>query len=435
MPGFLDAGQCPHCGHPGPQALESADDDCSELCPRSGFRFGFRFGSRLHLRVSGELAALRAIGWPFDSLSATGGWADCMAAHPGTRPARVIEQHRSGYIVAEGPDGGGSVESPPEWLRRSGYRRGTMAPEDRAAVGDWVLIEDGKRIVVMLPRYSAIKRAAAGEHYRQQLIAANIDTVLVVCGLDADFNPRRIERYLLLVQGGGTPVIVLTKADKPEADIAAAVAALTEIAGLGVAVVPVNALERDSVEVLHRWLGPGMTAVLVGSSGAGKSTLTNSLLGTERMKTAAVRETDDRGRHTTTHRALIPLPSGACLIDTPGMRELKPTGEEDLAEGGFADVEAIAAECRFRDCTHDAEPGCAVQAALEAGTLAPQRLGSYLKLRDELAGAAGLLANRMAHKAEAQAPAARTGGKPPSKSGGRPGIKPAKRGTDWTREE
>ncbi|WP_425490770.1 ribosome small subunit-dependent GTPase A [Luteimonas cellulosilyticus] len=386
--------------------------------------------------MSADLAALRAIGWPFDSLSASGDWGDCMAAHPGTRPARVIEQHRSGYIVADGPDGGGSVESPPEWLRRSGYRKGTMAPEDRAAVGDWVLIEDGKRIVAMLPRRSAIKRAAAGEHYRQQLIAANIDTVLVVCGLDADFNPRRIERYLLLVQGGGTPVIVLTKADKPEADIAAAVAALTEIAGLGVAVVPVNARERDSVQGLHRWLGPGMTAVLVGSSGAGKSTLTNSLLGTERMKTAAVRETDDRGRHTTTHRALIPLPSGACLIDTPGMRELKPTGEEDLAEGGFADIEAIAAQCRFRDCTHGTEPGCAVQAALAADTLAPQRLGSYLKLRDELAGAAGLLANRMAHKAEAKAPVGKgPGTRPANKSGARPAGKPAKRGTDWTREE
>ena len=377
--------------------------------------------------------ALRAIGWPFDG-APSGAWAETLAAHPGTQPMRVVEQHRSGYLVAAAPGEALAVESPPEWLRRSGYRKGTMAPEDRAAVGDWVLVEDGKRIVVMLPRRSAIKRAAAGEHYRQQLIAANIDTVLVVCGLDADFNPRRIERYLLLVQGGGTPVIVLTKADKPEADIAAAVAALTEIAGQGVAVVPVNAREPASVQGLHRWLGPGMTAVLVGSSGAGKSTLTNSLLGIERMKTAAVRATDDRGRHTTTYRALIPLPSGACLIDTPGMRELKPTGEEDLAEGGFADVEAIAADCRFRDCTHGAEPGCAVRAAVEAGTLSAARVASYLKLRDELAGAAGQRANRMAHKAETALAAGKPAGRAAPKSGGRPGIKPARRGSDWTRD-
>jgi len=377
--------------------------------------------------------ALRAIGWPFDG-PPSGPWAETMAAHPAAAPMRVVEQHRSGYLVAAAPGEAIAVESLPEWLRRSGYRKGTIAPEDRAAVGDWVLVEDGKRIVAMLPRRSAIKRAAAGEHYKQQLIAANIDTVLVVCGLDADFNPRRIERYLLLVQGGGTPVIVLTKADKPEADIAAAVAALTEIAGQGVAVVPVNALDRDSVDGLHRWLGPGMTAVLVGSSGAGKSTLTNSLLGIQRMKTAAVRETDDRGRHTTTYRALIPLPSGACLIDTPGMRELKPTGEEDLSEGGFADVEAIAADCRFRDCTHGGEPGCAVRAAVEGGTLSAKRLGSYLKLRDELAGAAGQLAHRLAHKAETTPAPGKPGGRPAPKTGGRPGIKPARRGSDWTRD-
>ena len=147
------------------------------------------------------------------------------------------------------------------------------------------------------------------------------------------------------------------------------------------------------------------------------------------MKTAEVRATDDRGRHTTTHRALIPLPSGACLIDTPGMRELKPTGEEDLSEGGFADIEALAADCRFRDCTHGSEPGCAVRAAVEAGMLSAARLGRYLKLRDELSGAAGQLASRMAQKTES-----RPTGKPAPRSGGRPGVKPAKRGTDWTRE-
>ncbi|KLI98489.1 ribosome small subunit-dependent GTPase A [Luteimonas sp. FCS-9] len=340
-------------------------------------------------------AALRAIGWPFDG-APSGPWAEAMAAHPQARPMRVVEQHRSGYLVAGAPGEAQAVESLPDWLRRSGYRKGTMAPEHRAAVGDWVLVEDGRRIVAMLPRRSAIKRAAAGEHYRQQLIAANIDTVLVVCGLDADFNPRRIERYLLLVQGGGTPVVVLTKADRDTADPEAARAALAEVAALGVAVLAVNAREPDSVAALHPWLGPGTTAVLVGSSGAGKSTLTNTLLGRERMRTGAVRDSDDRGRHTTTHRALIPLPAGACLIDTPGMRELKPTGEEDLSEGGFADIEALAADCRFRDCRHEREPGCAVRAAVEAGTLSPQRLANYLKLRDERDAATARRADRLA---------------------------------------
>jgi ribosome biogenesis GTPase len=138
--------------------------------------------------------------------------------------------------------------------------------------------------------------------------------------------------------------------------------------------------------------------VLVGSSGAGKSTLTNTLLGVEKMRTGEVRESDSRGRHTTTHRALIALPSGACLIDTPGMRELKPTGEETLAEGGFADIEALTTQCRFRDCRHEAEPGCAVRAAIAAGTLDEGRFRNYLKLRDEVAGAAGRLAERQAQK-------------------------------------
>ncbi len=337
-------------------------------------------------------------------------WRQAMAGHPGARPARVVEQHRSGYVVADAIDRAFTVESPPQWQRPPGYRRGKVAPEDRAVVGDWVLVEDG-RIVALLPRRSAIKRGAAGEHYRQQLIAANIDTVLIVCGLDGDFNPRRIERYLLLVQGGGvTPVVVLTKVDRDGADLAAARAALAGIAtegatdapGQGVAVVAVNARDPASVRALDPYLPAGATAVLVGSSGAGKSTLTNSLLGQERMKTASVREHDARGRHTTTHRALIALPTGACLIDTPGMRELKPTGEETLADGGFAEIELLAQQCRFRDCRHQREPGCALRAAVEAGALDPARLANYFKLRDEVAGAADRLASRMAQKADAR---------------------------------
>jgi ribosome biogenesis GTPase len=302
--------------------------------------------------------------------------------------------------VAEEPGDGIKAESPPEWQRASSYRKGGIAPEERAAVGDWVLLE-GKRIVALLPRHSAIKRGAAGEHYKQQLIAANIDTVFIVCGLDADFNPRRIERYLVLMGGSGVqPVVVLTKADKALAEDPQSVdEARAVLAGVSqdVTVVAVNAKDRESVAALDPWLGAGKSIVLVGSSGAGKSTITNTLLGIEKMKTGEVRASDSRGRHTTTHRALIPLPGGACLIDTPGMRELKPTGEEDVAEN-FSDIEALAEQCRFRDCRHAKEPGCAVRAAIEAGTLDPNRFANFLKLRDEIAGAADKLANRLQQK-------------------------------------
>ncbi len=341
------------------------------------------------------MTPLRAIGWPYDGRPTDPGWAGAMATHPRARPARVTEQHRSGYVVAESPDENYSPESLPEW------QRAKCPPEQRPAVGDWVLVEgEGKaaRIVALLPRFSTIKRGAAGEHYKQQLIAANIDTAFVVCGLDADFNPRRIERYLLLLTRGGVgAVVVLTKADKGGTDADAAMESLSATLAQGVPVVAVNAKDRDSVDGLSPWLGEGRSVVLVGSSGAGKSTLANTLLGSERMKTGAVRIGDERGRHTTTHRALLALPSGACLIDTPGMRELKPTGEEDVAES-FADIEAIAGHCRFRDCSHQREPGCAVRAAVERGELGAGRVANFLKLRDEVASASDQLATRMAQK-------------------------------------
>lgn len=349
-----------------------------------------------------ELSPLRRIGWPYADQPEEPVWRELFASHPGARPARVIEQHRSGYVVTDSPETAGvKAESLPEWQRPPGFRKGHSPAHERPAVGDWVLL-DGKRIVALLPRHTAIKRGAAGEHYHQQVIAANIDTAFIVCGLDADFNPRRIERYLLLVGGGGVrPVVVLTKADRTEYG-PDAIATLEELAAQDIPVHAVNAKDPASVAVLEQYLGPGRTAVLVGSSGAGKSTLTNTLLGIDRMKTAAVRENDSRGRHTTTHRALIPLPSGACLIDTPGMRELKPTGEEDLGEGGFVDIEALANQCRFRDCSHQREPGCAVRAAIERGDLDEQRFLNYLKLRDEVAVAADKLANRLAQKADAK---------------------------------
>src|SRR5690606_24544392 len=284
------------------------------------------------------------------------------------------------------------VQPPAPWTRPR------FPPEQRAVVGDWVTLDAaGKQILSLLPRRALLKRAAAGEHYRQQPIAANVDHVLEVVGLDQDFNPRRIERYLVVVRASGAePVLVLTKADQCPI-VEDCLAVLEEVRDSGVPIHAVNAKDAGSLRVLHPYLAPGRTVVLVGSSGAGKSTLTNTLLGIEKMKTGAVRERDSRGRHTTTFRVLTPLPQGGCIIDTPGMRELKLSGDEDVADS-FEDVEQIAAECRFRDCSHGNEPGCAVQAAIAEGRLDAGRFASYAKLRDERDAAATTLAQRRAEE-------------------------------------
>ncbi|TNJ35717.1 ribosome small subunit-dependent GTPase A [Arenimonas terrae] len=334
------------------------------------------------------LDRLRAIGWPDDDA-----WREALAAADGATLARVVGQHRSAYDVATRADEALKVQPPMPWTRPR------FPPEDRAAVGDWVTLDAaGKNILALLPRRSILKRGAAGEHHKQQLIAANVDHVLVVVGLDQDFNPRRIERYLVLIRASGAdPVLVLTKAD--ECDIVQdCIDLLLEVEESGVPIHAVNAKDKDSVAQLAPYLGPGRTVVLVGSSGAGKSTLTNTLLGREKMKTNTVRVNDSRGRHTTTSRVLMPLPQGGCLIDTPGMREVKLSGDEDVVDS-FDDIEAIAVNCRFRDCAHGNEPGCAVQAAIEDGTLDEARYLNFVKLRDELEAAATSQAER---KAEAR---------------------------------
>lgn len=315
--------------------------------------------------------------------------------------ARVVAQHRNGYEINTGDEPGEFMAQPaPRFLKRQ------ADPSLRPAVGDFVLVEKGEpRVIqVVLPRRTMLSRAAAGERYQRQIIATNIDTVFIVMGLDGDFNPRRIERYLAIVQGSGaTPVVVMTKADKVDADTLQA--ALDELRAQLPAQIDIRAINAKSVDDVAPLLGfvqRGDTAVLVGSSGAGKSTLTNTLLGRERQATNTVREHDSRGRHTTTHRSLLTMPGGGCLIDTPGMRELKLTGEEDLAAASFTDIEALAESCRFADCRHGNEPGCAVRAALEAGTLDPARWESFCKLRDELAAASETLAAQLERKANAR---------------------------------
>lgn len=331
------------------------------------------------------LLHLAGLGWREDLPAAR-----AFAQAPAGRVVRVSEQHRTGFRVCDG-EREFPAQSPAPWTRAG------FPAEQRAVVGDFVRLEaERDQIIEVLPRSSLFRRGAAGEHLKVQPIAANIDTVLVVTGLDGDFNPRRLERYLVLVRASGAePVLVLTKLDRCD-DAGALRARLSDIEAGGVPVVSVNAKEPDSVAALAPWLGSGRTVVLVGSSGAGKSTLTNTLMGRSRMRTGAVRERDSRGRHTTTHRTLMTLPQGACLIDTPGMRELKLTGEEDVADRVFEDIEGLATGCRFRDCRHDAEPGCAVRAALAAGTLDPCRFNNYRKLQAEREAAAKVLAARQA---------------------------------------
>ncbi|MFD1671555.1 ribosome small subunit-dependent GTPase A [Agrilactobacillus yilanensis] len=294
--------------------------------------------------------------------------------------ARVIAQHRTLYQVM-------TVDGP-----RSAVVTGKLAYEAAGqtrfpAVGDWVMVAPtasvSEQMVIhqILPRHSVLARGAAGNGADGQIIAANIDTIFICMSLNADFNLRRMERYLTLAwESSATPVIVLTKADLCE-DVSAKIRDLAEVS-VGVSVVVCSAVDQSGYESLLTYIQPTETVAFVGSSGVGKSTLINGLLGQTVLETKEIRQDDDKGRHTTTHRQLLPLANGGVVIDTPGMRELQ-IYVGDLSKT-FEDIDSLAQQCKFRDCTHQSEPGCAVKAAIVDGTLSEERLKSYRKLQAEM---------------------------------------------------
>jgi|UPI000366DEF9 ribosome biogenesis GTPase / thiamine phosphate phosphatase len=298
------------------------------------------------------------------------GWAH-FAPHATPDPAcgRVALVHRDHHIVWTTT---GEVMA-----TISGHLR--HLDHDPPCVGDWVILREGSIITEVLPRRTQLSRKEAGKRMREQVLAANMDILFIVSGLDRDYNPRRLERYLVLAhQSGARPVVLLNKADL-RGDLADVVR-LTERHVLGVPVFALSALEQWGLEAISRSVELYQTAALIGSSGAGKSTIVNALLGEGRQRTTDVRESDSKGRHTTTHRELIRMPGNWLLMDLPGLRELQLWADPERVDSTFADIVDLSRQCRFRDCSHNQEPGCAVREA----ALDPERLRSYRKLQKEL---------------------------------------------------
>jgi ribosome biogenesis GTPase len=297
----------------------------------------------------------------------------------GLRPARVSFSSRGIYRLWS--------EAGEVVARLSGSVRDAEAAA-LPVTGDWVTFEPAA--ATMLPRRSKISRKQAGRAAAEQVLAANVDVLFVVTALDRDFNPRRLERYLLIAaEGGAAPVIVLNKSDLCDDPLPALretdrVASACDIEG-GIPVVLMSAITGGAAAQLGRHIEPGQTGALLGSSGVGKSTIVNGLLSARAQAVAPVRESDHRGRHTTTSRELFLLEAGWLLIDTPGLREVEPWAEPEVVSAAFDDIASLAAACRFRDCRHQCEPGCAVLQAVSDGDLPQARLENYRKLEGELA--------------------------------------------------
>lgn len=315
------------------------------------------------------------------------GWSDFFKKHfevfakQGFLPARVACERKHAYTVY--------IENGELDAEVSGkFRFDAQAPNDFPAIGDWVAIsvreEKNKAIIHgLLPRKTCLARKVAWISTAEQVLAANIDIVFLVSGMDSEFNVRRIERYLTLCYDSDyKPIIVLNKSDLLT-DIGERVREIESIA-FEVPIHPMSALRNTNVEMLRTYLTVGKTAAFIGSSGVGKSTIINRLLGEERQVVKSTSASTGKGRHVTVHRELIPIPTGGLLIDTPGLRELQLWGDEDDVKASFTDIEALAQHCRFRDCRHESEPGCAVKKAVREDALDVKRYNNYLKLKKEL---------------------------------------------------
>lgn len=316
------------------------------------------------------------------------GWNSLLQQHyepyreRGYSVGRVMTEHRQLYDVASA-----SGEVLGELAGK--MRFAASGRTDLPAVGDWVVMkEEGGRAIIhaVLPRKSKFSRNVAGAVTEEQIVAANIDTALLVMALNQDFNLRRMERYLLLAwESGANPVIVLSKADL--SDDAEGQAAQVQAIAPGVPVHTISAIHTQGLHVLSPYLVQGGTIALIGSSGVGKSTLINALAGQELQRVNEIRLGDGRGKHTTTHRELIVLPQGGIIIDTPGMRELQLNATDDGLSAAFEDIERLSDACRYRDCKHRREPGCAIQSAIANGELDIKRYQNFVKMEKELAHA------------------------------------------------